>query len=99
MEYTQNIAPQPEPRATRSAPNSGKIETGMGPITDKIINEFINGISIDNYESRINDKVLDPITKLINKKMQPYMYLSGGLYIVIILLLLIIIYMLFTKKK
>jgi len=75
------------------------VETGMGPITDRIINELINGFAIDNYHDKINDKFVDPITKIINRRMLPYVYLSGGLYIIIIVLLLIIIYMLTNKKR
>jgi hypothetical protein len=91
MDYPENknISPGPNP----------KFETGMGPITDRILNELINGISIDTYESRINDKLVDPITRIINKRVQPYMYLSAGLYIIIIILLLVIIYMLFSQRS
>ena len=77
---------------------TANIETGMGPITDRMINELINGFAIDNYKDKINDKLVDPLTSIINRRMQPYVYLSGGLYIVIIVLLLIIIYVLITKK-
>lgn len=76
-----------------------RIETGMGPMTDKLINELIDGFAIDNYQDKINDKFVDPITKIINQRIQPYIYASGILYIVIIMLLLIIIYMLNKKRK
>lgn len=76
-----------------------KLSTGMGPITDRIINELMNGFTIDDYRDKINDKFVDPMTKIINQRLRPYMYISGGLYIIIIVLLLIIIYILIIRKK
>jgi len=74
-------------------------ETGMGPKTDRIINELINGFTIDNYRDKINDKFLDPITEIINQKTKPYVYLTYGLYSINIILLLVIIYILLNKKQ
>lgn len=76
-----------------------KLKTGMGPITDRIINELIDGFAIDNYQDKINNKFVDPITEIINRRVQPYVYLSGGLYVVIIILLCVIIYILINKKR
>lgn len=75
-----------------------KLKTGMGPVTDRIVNELIDGFTIDAYQDKINNKFVDPITEIINRRVQPYVYLSGGLYIVIIILLCVIIYILVHKK-
>lgn len=79
--------------------SQNKLKTGMGPVTDRIVNELIDGFTIDAYQDKINNKFVDPITEIINRRVQPYVYLSGGLYIVIIILLCVIIYILLHKKN
>lgn len=74
------------------------LNTGFGPMTNKIINELIGSIDIDNHRDKIYDKVVDPLTGIVQKRMLPYLYFSAGLYILIIVLLLIIIYILHNKK-
>ena len=81
------------------SPDHKILETGMGPVTDRILNEFIDGIANDKYRDKINDKVVYPLTTIINQRVQPYVYFSAGLYILIIILLLIIIYILLNKKS
>jgi hypothetical protein len=98
--FAQSSGPSrkiPVPQFTSQ--NQNKLKTGMGPVTDRIVNELIDGFAIDDYRDKINNKFVDPITEIINRRVQPYVYLSGGLYIVIIILLCVIIYILLHKKK
>jgi hypothetical protein len=74
------------------------IETGFGPITDNILNTIISKFNSNYFREKLSDKIIDPITMIINEKMQPYVYISIGLYIVVILLLLVIIYLILRKK-
>lgn len=78
--------------------NLQSVRTGIGPMTDRIINELIDKIDINDYKEKIYEKIVDPLTSMINKRIQPYIYFSAGLYILIIILLLIIIYILLNKK-
>jgi hypothetical protein len=72
--------------------------TGMGPVTDKIINDIIQKLSADGVKDQLLYRCIDPVTEIINEKIQPYIYVSIGLYIIVIMLLLIIIYLLIVRK-
>jgi len=74
-----------------------KIETGIGPITDKILNDILNRLTTDNFKEKLSAKIIEPLTTIINEKIQPYINISIGLYIIVIVLLLIIIYFLIRK--
>ena len=84
----QQLQPQPQ-----SQPDRKTVETGMGPITDRLINELINNIMTDQ------NKLVDPLTNMINRRIQPYIYFIAGLYVLIIGLLIVIIYILLNKKS
>lgn len=75
-----------------------QIETGIGPTIDKMLNCLIDRITADNFKDKVTDKFMDPLTKTINEKIQPYVYTSIGLYSIVIILLLIIIYLIIIKK-
>lgn len=76
-----------------------KIETGVGPVTDKFINTIVDTVNSEPFRRNIASKVLDPITVAINERIKPYLYLIGFLYLVIVILLIIIIYILIRRKK
>ena len=76
-----------------------KFQTGIGPMTDKILNSILDRLTSDSFKEKLTDKIVDPVTEIINRKIKPYVYTSIGLYSIVILLLLIIIYLLIVRKK
>lgn len=70
--------------------NSNGITSGMGPMTDKLLNGVLDAISKENVSQRF--------TQIVNDKMQPYIYTGMSMYAVIIILLCVIIYMLHAKN-
>lgn len=76
-----------------------RVETGIGPMTDNILNSILDKFNTDQFKEKITDKILDPITDIINKKIKPYVHIGIGAYLVIVILLLVIIYLLVAKKK
>lgn len=76
-----------------------KIETGVGPVTDKFVNTIVDTINSESFRKNVASKVLDPITVAINEKVKPYLYLIGLLYLIVVVLLIIIIVLLVKRKK
>lgn len=76
-----------------------KFQTGIGPMTDKILNSILDRITSDSFKEKLSDKIVDPVIGLINQKIKPYVYTCLVLYAIIIILLLIIIYLLLNKKR
>ena len=76
-----------------------RVETGIGPVTDNIFNVILDKLNTDQFKEKITDKIFDPITDIINKKLKPYVHIGIGAYLVIIILLLVIIYLLVSRKK
>ncbi len=75
-----------------------KIETGIGPITDRLLANILNRISNGNFKELLTDKIVEPITGIINQKIRPYIYISILLYILVIVLLIVIIYLLVRSR-
>lgn len=71
-----------------------KIETGMGPITDKVITDLIEKFSTEGYR----DKIIELITQTLNQKIRPYLYVTTFLFVIILTLILFIIYILLSKR-
>ena len=71
-----------------------KVETGIGPITDNIVNTILDGIN----DEKLSNRILDPITIIINRRLKPYIYIAAMLYAIIILMLILIIYLLIKKR-
>lgn len=69
-------------------------ESGFGPITDRILNNIYNFLTNKEFQDKVSDKLVNPLTQIINDKMRPYIYMSIVLYGIIIVLLITIIYML-----
>ena len=79
--------------------NNFNLQTGMGPLTDNLLNTVLDRVTSGDFRERLADKIVDPITDVINKKIQPYIYLAAGLYILLVILLLVIIYLLVKKNR
>ena len=77
---------------------SFRFETGIGPVTDNILNTILDRLSSDGFKEKLTDKIVDPVTTMINKKIKPYVKISIGLYSIVIVLLCIIIYLIMSKK-
>lgn len=75
------------------------VETGIGPTTDNILNSVLDKLNTDQFKGKIMDKVLNPVTDVINKKLRPYVHIGIAAYLILVILLLIIIYLLVSKKK
>jgi hypothetical protein len=73
---------------------SGKIETGIGPTVDGIINFILKKLEVDQVKNKISDNILCPAMDMINQKIRPYVYISLGLYLIIVVLLVVIFYIL-----
>lgn len=79
--------------------NPNYFNTGIGPITDKILNVILNRLTSDCFKEKLTDKIVDPITTIINEKIKPYVYVSLGLYGIILIMLIIIIYLSMKNKR
>lgn len=79
--------------------DSFNVQTGIGPMVDNILNTVLGRVTSGDFKERLTDKIVSPVTTMINRKIQPYLYLAGGLYLVLVILLLIIIYLLVKKNK
>lgn len=73
---------------------SNKIETGIGPTVDGIINFLMKKIEMDKISNKIGNRILYPVLDIINKKIRSYVYIGIGMYLAIIILLIVIIYFL-----
>jgi len=77
-----------------SQKKSTDFESGFGPFTDRILNKIFDVVTNKDFQEKISDKLVTPLTQIMNEKIKPYIYLSIILYGIIIVLLFIIIYML-----
>jgi hypothetical protein len=77
----------------------GYVETGMGPVTDKVINTILSKLSSTKFRNEISNRVFDPIMNDVKQKVIPYLYMGGIMYLIIVFLLVIIIYILVKKRK
>lgn len=75
------------------------IATGIGPVTDRFLNESINKLNNPQFRIILANRIIDPVTGLIVTKIKPYLYYVLFLYIVVVLLLLIIIYLIYHKNR
>lgn len=69
-----------------------QIDTGIGPITDGILNGIINNITSGNYKDKL-DKLVNPLISLIGDKLKPIVYVILVLYALILVLLIYIIFL------
>jgi len=71
--------------------NLNEFTSGMGPMTDRLLNGILDAISKENFSQRF--------TQIVNDRVQPYVYMGMFMYAVIVMLLLVIIYLLYVDKK
>jgi len=71
--------------------NLNEFTSGMGPMTDRLLNGILDAISKENFSQRF--------TQIVNDRVQPYVYMGMVMYAVIVMLLLVIIYLLYVDKK
>ena len=83
----------------RSNYNGYQLETGIGPTVDKILNTIIEKLNSQKFKQNLTEKVIDPVTGMIHKKMRPYYYGATVAYLIVIILLVVIIYLLVKKRK
>jgi len=74
-------------------------QTGIGPVTDNILNAILDRFTTAQFQGKLLNKIVSPLTNVINEKIKPYVYISIGLYVFIVLLLFIIIFLVVRKKK
>lgn len=66
------------------------IETGIGPMTDNLINIILKKIASKEFKGMLANKIVDPSMKLVYSKVKPYIYASVVMYVTVIILLLMI---------
>lgn len=76
-----------------------RVETGIGPMTDNILNTILDRITTDNFRGKLTDKIIQPITGMINEKIKPYLYISLLLYSFIVILLFVIILLVMMRRS
>ena len=76
-----------------------RFETGIGPMTDRLLNSAVDRLTSGDFREKLMDKIVDPTFSLINRKIQPYVYVSLIMYLFIIILLAFIIYLLFSNRR
>lgn len=79
-----------------SSSNKIKIQTGIGPMTDKLLANLIDKLNENKDKIYIN--AINPIIRDIKARIVPYAYVGFLMYIILIILLLFIIYILMIKK-
>lgn len=72
--------------------------TGIGPITDKVLNNIVDRLATDNFRDKLTDKFVAPITNIAKEKAKPYIHGIIGLHLIIIILLFYLIYLTKIKK-
>ena len=75
-----------------------KFKTGIGPMTDNIINQCIDKITSNEVKNKLADKILEPIIDIVNEKIQPYIYLITALYIIIVILIIVNMYLVIKNR-
>ena len=79
-------------------PDKKKYKTGVGPITDHLVNECIKKFTSKEVKDEIVEKLFDPILEDLTKKMEPYIYMVSFLYSIILILIIVIIVLMLSKK-
>jgi hypothetical protein len=73
-------------------------ETGIGPITDRILYAVVNKLNKLDYSNILADKIVEPVTVIVREKAKPYIYTCLVLYGIVVILLLMILCILMKKK-
>jgi hypothetical protein len=78
--------------------NKNNYKTGIGPVTDKLVEECIKKFTSEEIKNEIVSKLFDPILEDLSKKMEPYIYMISFLYSIILILIVVIIILMLSKK-
>lgn len=76
-----------------------RIETGVGPMTDNIVNSIVDKVNSDAFKKNVSSKVLVPLSQAVSDKVRPYLYWMAFLYAILLVLLIVIIVMLVKMRK
>ena len=76
-----------------------RIETGLGPLTDRVLNTILDKLSSDNFREQLSNRIVDPTLGIINRKIKPYIYTMIIAYAILVVLLIIIIWLLVKRRK
>lgn len=79
--------------------SSRGFETGIGPMTDNVLNTIINKVSSDQFKATVTDRLVNPVMKEISQKAKPYVHYAIFFYVILLVLLIVIIFMLFRLNK
>jgi len=83
----------------RNEPEKTVYRSGIGPMTDRIINSVLESINTQQFRQILKERMVNPTMEIVLEKMKPYIILSVVLYIIIIMFLLVIIFILCRKRK
>ena len=75
-----------------------KLQTGFGPMTDKVLNSVLESMSSSTFKEQLTHRIIDPSAKIIKDKMRPYINIGIGMYLFLVFLLIVIIYLLIRKQ-
>ena len=75
-----------------------KIQTGIGPMTDTLFNNILDKLNNDDFRIVMDERIVVPITNIVNQKVRPYIYISLFMYALVVVLLIIIICMLRKQR-
>jgi hypothetical protein len=75
------------------------METGIGSITDALVNSLINEFNKPEIKNKINATILSPVMKNVRDKFIPYFSSFMTLLAIIIILNVIIILLLIKKNN
>lgn len=79
--------------------NNLYMKSGVGYITDTIINQCIQELNKKETREKVNKNILNPIIEKINRKIYPYFLTFSVLIIIILVLIIIIFFSLILKNK
>lgn len=74
------------------------VNTGIGKMTDKLINTCIGEFGKKHNKDKINKFIVNPIIDSITEKFYPYVITVSILYVMILVLIFIIIFLVQRKK-
>lgn len=74
-------------------------QTGMGPITDRVINAVADKLSSEDVQKTLTTRVIEPITVVVQEKIRPYLYVGFIFYLVLLILVMVILFMVIRSYK